>query len=187
MKTSIFAFVFLATLSGCSEDSESNAPQGPDPGAVDDGCPRGTLETDIVYLPRTGPKVDATGTLMPPPAEGYVVSTTFLRLRSGDEASRRFNELFAPIATQLQTQPGLEALQLATSPGCQTARTLSVWASPEAMYDFVVSDAHYAAVKAVSEVSRGGSVVVHWSAQTTEQASWGEATKRLTAAKGPFY
>jgi heme-degrading monooxygenase HmoA len=187
MKTSIFGFLFLVTLAGCSEDSDSEAPLGPDPGAVDDGCLRGTLETDIAYLPRTGPRIDAAGTLMPPPAEGYVVSTTFLRLRPGDEAGRRFGELFAPIATQLQTQPGLEALQLATSASCGTARTLSVWASPDAMYDFVVSDAHYAAVRAVSEVSRGGSVVVHWTAQTPEQASWDEATKRLTAAKGPFY
>jgi heme-degrading monooxygenase HmoA len=187
VKTSIFGFLFLATLTGCSENSDSETPQGPEPGAVGDGCPRGTLETDIVYLPRTGPSIDATGTLMPPPAEGYVVSTTFLRLRAGDEAGSRFNELFAPIATQLQTQPGLEALQLATSARCGTARTLSVWASAEAMYDFVVSDAHYAAVKAVSEVSRGGSVVVHWTAPTAEQASWDEATKRLTAAKGPFY
>jgi heme-degrading monooxygenase HmoA len=185
MKSSLLGLLLLATLAGCSE--ESDTPEAPAPGAVDDGCPRGTLEADMAYLPWTGPKIDAAGTLMPPPAEGYVVSSTFLRLRPGDEAGRRFSELFGPIATQLETQPGLEALQLATSPGCGTARTLSVWASPEAMYDFVVSDAHYAAVKAVSEVSRGGSVVVHWTAQTVEQASWDEATKRLTAAKGPFY
>ena len=186
MKAPLFGFVLLATLTACSSE-ESQPPGGPPPGSVDDGCPRGTLESDIVYLPRTGPKVDPSGALMPPPAEGYVVSSTFLRLRPGEEAARRFGELFAPIATQLQAQPGLEALQLATAAGCQTARTLSVWASPEAMYDFVVSDAHYAAVKAVSEVSRGGSVVVHWTAQNAEQASWNEATRRLDAARGPFY
>jgi heme-degrading monooxygenase HmoA len=182
---SLLGLFLVAGLSGCSEESET--PPATDPGAVSDGCLRGTLEADIAYLPRTGPKVDATGALMPPSADGYVVSSTFLRLRPGDEAGRRFGELFAPIATQLQTQPGLEALQLATSASCQTARTLSVWASPEAMYDFVVSDTHYAAVKAVSEVSRGGSVVVHWTAQNVEQASWDEATKRLMAARGPFY
>jgi heme-degrading monooxygenase HmoA len=187
MKTSLFGLLLLATITGCSEESDAPAAAGPDPGAVTDGCPRGTLESDMASLPWTGPKIDSSGKLMPPPAEGYVVSSTFLRLRPGDEAGRRFGELFAPIATQLQTQPGLEALQLATSASCGTARTLSVWASQEAMYDFVVSDAHYAAVRAVSEVSRGGSIVVHWSAQTVEQASWDEATKRLTAAKGPFY
>ncbi len=183
--TPLLALVLIAGLTGCSEDSET--PAGDPRGTVDDGCVRGALESDIAYLPRTGPKVDATGTLMPPPADGYVVSSTFLRLRPGDEAARRFGELFGPIAAQLQTQPGLEALQLATSAGCQTARTLSVWASPDAMYDFVVSDTHYAAVRAVSEVSRGGSVVVHWTARKVDQASWDEATQRLTDAQGPFY
>jgi hypothetical protein len=177
--------IFLPVVAGCSEDSE--APPAADPGAVTDGCPRGTLESDLVYLPRTGPKVDASGALMPPPAAGYVVSSTFLRLQPGEQAGRRFGELMAPISEQLTSLPGLEALQLATSPGCGTARTLSVWSTLDAMYYFVTSDAHQAAIDAVSEVSRGGSVVVHWNAQTVEQASWDEATRHLTAARGPFY
>ncbi len=185
MKNSLmFACVLLPVLTGCSDESE--AAPGP-AGAGDDGCPRGTLELDIAYTPRTGPKVDASGTLMPPPGDGYVVSTTFLRLRPGDEAGKRFAELFGPVALQLQHQPGLEALQLATSANCGTARTLSVWSSLEAMYDFVASDAHQAAANAVSELSRGGSTVIHWSAENVEQASWQEAAGRLAAAKGPFY
>ena len=55
------------------------------------------------------------------------------------------------------------------------------------MYDFVASDTHQTAVNAVSEVSRGGSTVLHWSAETVEQASWQEAARRLADAKGPFY
>jgi len=180
----LLAFVLFPVLTACSDDSEA----APSPsGAVDDGCPRETLELDIAYTPRTGPKVDASGALMAPPGSGYVVSTTFLRLRPGDEAGRRFAELFGPIAVQLQNQPGLLALQLATSADCGTARTLSVWSSLEAMYDFVASDTHQTAVNAVSEVSRGGSTVLHWSAETVEQASWQEAARRLADAKGPFY
>jgi heme-degrading monooxygenase HmoA len=176
--------LLLAALAGCSEGlDETPAPAE----SADDGCPRGTLESDAVFLPRTGPRVDASGALMAPPEAGYVVSSTFLRLRHGDEANRRFGELFAPVMTQLQNQPGLEALQLGTSAACGTARTLSVWSSLAAMYDFVASDAHQTAVHAVSEVSRGGSIVVHWSAQTAEQASWQEAERRLAAAQGPFY
>ena len=185
----LFAFPLFLGLAACSEESETpaSAGAGGTSGNVDDGCPRGTLESDITYLPRTGPRVDANGVLMPPPAASYVVSSTFLRLRSKDDANRRFGELMAPISALLEQQPGLEALQLAVSGECKTARTLSVWASLDVMYDFVASDAHQTAVRAVSEVSRGGSVVVHWSAENTEQASWDEAARRLTAAPGPFY
>lgn len=183
--TALLAFLCLVGLAGCSEESE--APPEASPGTVDDGCPRGTLESDIAYVPLTGPRVDSNGALMPPPASGYVVSSTFLRLREGEDAGRRFSELLGPVVTNLQTQPGLEALQLATSTACRTARTLSVWSSLEAMYDFVASDAHQTAVNAVSEVSRGGSIVIHWSARNAEQASWNEAARRLAAAQGPFY
>jgi hypothetical protein len=39
----------------------------------------------------------------------------------------------------------------------------------------------------VDEVSRGGSVVVHWDAATLEESTWEEGARKLAASTGPFY
>jgi hypothetical protein len=122
-----------------------------------------------------------------PPAEGYVVSSTYLRLQHTPEAARRFQELNGPIAADLMTRPGLLAIEFGIAGRCNTARTRSVWASTEAMYEFVTGEAHGAAVQAIDELSRGGSVVTHWTAKTLEETSWDEAAARLRGDKGPVY
>jgi len=184
----LILFVAVTLCAACSGSDGKTSPEtpAPSPGDVGDGCARGALESDLGLTPMTGPKVDE-GTLMAPGNEGYVVSSTFLRLMDSDTSKKRFQELFTPILAGFANRPGMLAFQLGLSASCNTARTLSVWSSAEAMFDFVISDEHMAAVNAVDEVSRGGSVVVHWDAATLEESTWEEGARKLAASTGPFY
>jgi heme-degrading monooxygenase HmoA len=181
-----FAAITLCAACSGSDDKKSTETPGPSPGDVDDGCARGALESDLQLNPMTGPMVDE-GTLMAPGNEGYVVSSTFLRLQDDETSTKRFLELSGAIIAGLARRPGNLAFQVGLSASCNTARTLSVWSSTEEMYEFVISDEHMAAVNAVSEVSRGGSVVVHWDAATLEESTWEEGARKLAASTGPFY
>lgn len=166
----------LATACSSSEDDSKE-------GAPSDGCSRGELEPDITYVPIPL----AGGSLAEPPAQGYVVSSTYLRLRHDETAKSRFRELNGPINTDLLGRAGLLALEFAIAEECNTARTKSVWASTEAMYEFVTGVAHGEAVGAVDELSRGGSVVTHWTAKTLAETTWDEAVIRLQGDRGPIY
>jgi heme-degrading monooxygenase HmoA len=152
-------------------------------------CERGLLEPDRASLaPLAGPAVDpATNALRAPPAEGWVISSTYLTLKNEAAAQMRFLELMGPIERELATLPGLLAIELSSSMNCGTARTFSVWESEEAMFDFVAGPAHGAARAAVGEVSRGGSVVTHWRTARAEESTWEEAAARLAADEGPLY
>jgi heme-degrading monooxygenase HmoA len=119
-------------------------------------------------------------------AGNYVISATYLQLRQEPMAQQRFGELMGPILAELQTRPGLLAISLGTSSRCGVARTLSVWQEDIAMFGFVASPAHTAAVRAVKEVSRGGSLVTHWTGDAA-QATWSAAAEHAAQDDGPLY
>ena len=98
----------------------------------------------------------------------------------------RFQELVEPIATDLASRDGLVGLSTGGSPGCGTARTLAVWRDDAAMFAFVTGEAHSAAMAAIDELSRGGSVVTHWLGDQTS-ATWENAAEQLAAEDGPTY
>ena len=156
------------------------------PGPV---CERGVLEADFeLFAPFGGPGVDpATGKLRPSAGEPYIISSTYIRLRPEPAAQQAFGELMGPIAGALQQQPGLAAVLLGSSMTCGTARTLTVWASEEEMYAFVGGAPHAAAMAAVGQVSRGGSLATHWVATGTAAAEWPSVLPQLRAYDGPLY
>ncbi|WP_224242444.1 hypothetical protein [Hyalangium gracile] len=173
----------LATLSLLACDSTK--PIDPPP-PVDElaDCTCGRLEEDLLReVPLFGPAVRADGTLAP---GQYIVSSTCLKMKTDAQAQARFRELVGPIGEALRSQPGLMAVAFASSERCQAERTLTVWKDEAAMYEFVTGDAHLAAMSAVSEVSRGGSIVTHWS-DDERGASWEKAAQQLGADEGPFY
>jgi heme-degrading monooxygenase HmoA len=180
------------SLFACGGEEPTSIPApspSPSPSA-EPTCARGTIEPDFAPIgPLAGPGVDpATGTLRPPPSgTSYVVSSTYLALRPEGPAQQTFGALMGPIGDALRTQEGLVAFELGSSASCGTARTLTVWVSEEAMYGFVASPAHTAAVAQVGQVSRGGSVVTHWDADTVDAAGWAEAQRRLAAFMGRQY
>ncbi|MBL8949866.1 MAG: DUF3291 domain-containing protein, partial [Myxococcaceae bacterium] len=116
----------------------------------------------------------------------YAISSTYLRQPSGEAAEKKFSQLMAPISMQLTNQKGLVAMQLTFSEHCHTARTLTVWEDEAAMYSFVMSKAHVDAMAAVGELSRGGSIALHWSGSDRD-ATWSTATQKLGAHSGAQY
>ena len=60
--------------------------------------------------------------------------------------------------------------------------TLSVWASDQAVADFVRSGAHREAMDVFGEIGvRGSSGFVRWKTSEHEETTWEEAAKRLAA------
>ena len=180
MKILNFLPMMMLCLAGCSDnkDPDSNSdPQGLE-------CEPGRLASDFRMAgPLAGPGVGEDGKLV---AGTYVVGATYLRLKPDVAAQQKFNEVVGPISLALMSQPGLVALQIGSSDECGTARTFSVWESEEAMYNFVGGGPHGAAVGAIGQVSRGGSIVTHWETGP-EGATWEEALKRLAAVEGLGY
>jgi heme-degrading monooxygenase HmoA len=182
----------LAILEACADDDsqtvdparerDASAPtnSNSEPGGNFAGCVRGSLESDLEASPLAGPGVRE-GALEP---GDYVVSSTYLQIKLGKNA--RLQELSAPILDDLGSRAGLVALSLGNSRTCNVARTLTVWRDDAAMLEFVIGDAHSTAVQAVSELSRGGSVVTHWSGDE-KTASWKSAAEHLAADDGPEY
>jgi len=146
------------------------------------GCERGTLEPDLMTAPLAGPAV-RDGALLP---GAYVVSSTYLQLKT-DAASRQlFEELVGPVLADLENRPGLMALSLGSSDACGTLRTLGAWQDDAAMIGFVTSPAHLTAMSRVTDLSRGGSVVTHWLGDEAA-ADWRSAARQLAADDGPQY
>lgn len=169
----------LTLLAGC----------GGATGAPDfSGCSRGNLEADFGAMPLSGPGVDsATARLRPPPEGRFIMSSTYLSMPTTSAARARFSELMAPVGERLASQRGLLAYSLGASDRCYTARTLTVWESEEAMLDFVLSPAHASAMAAVSEVSRGQSLVDHWEERDASQVSWAAAADHLSSSTRRLY
>jgi quinol monooxygenase YgiN len=159
-------------------------------------CDRGTLESDLmgadamgnpIPVAWFGPGADPiTGELI---AEGtsFVVSSTYLAIKPEAAAQQAFGESVAPLVPALLANPGVVAIQLGTSMQCGSARTFTVWQDEAAMMAFVVGDAHANAIARTPEISRGGSVVTHWTATSIAEITWDEAIARIAADEGPFY
>lgn len=159
-------------------------------------CERGVLEPDLMSQdmegnfvpigwfgagvdPETGELVDDGST--------YVVSATYLTLRPEPDAEAAFGEVMGPIIPALYGNPGLVASQLGVSMSCATARTFTVWRDEAAMMAFVTSAAHGAAVARIGEISRGASLVTHWTEAPVAEITWEVALQRLEQDEGPLY
>lgn len=163
-----------------------------------EGCSAGVVQDDLTYEgteaegtppnpPRVwfGPNVGASGELTVQP--GAVVSTTYLRLKLDDPSLQRFSELTAPVVAAFFAADGMLAASIANSRHCGLARTLAVWRDEAAMMKFVTSAEHMAAIADISEVSRGGSITTHWTANKPEDASWPVAAEKLKNHRGRQY
>lgn len=167
------------TLPGCGNDSSATTPDSPPA-----ECTGGVLEADLEAGPPSGPGVDpATGELQPPPeGSSYTISSTYGIPRPGDAVMEKYMQYFGAIQAQLASQPGLVALQLAQSPSCGSGRTLAVWSSTEAMYGFVMSDAHLAAVDAVGELLEPNYEVANWETARADEMTLEEGVRRIQAS-----
>jgi len=174
-------------------DAPADTSTGEDPFA---DCDRGTLETDLsgadmmgapIPLVWMGPGVDPDTGMLIDDGSTYLVSSTYLAMKPDPAAQQAFGEAVGPLVPDLFGNPGVVAFQLGTSNACASARTLTVWRDDAAMMTFVAGDAHMAAIGRVAEISRGTSVVTHWSGAAVADITWDEAIVRITADEGPFY
>jgi heme-degrading monooxygenase HmoA len=158
------------------------------PDAAEPACSRGKLESDMQSpAPLAGPAVDpATGTLKPPPAGGYFMSTTYIPFKPEPAAAAKFQEVLGPVTVALRTQPGIQAIQVSLSSSCGAARTFTVWQDEAAMFAFVGGVAHSNASAAASEISRGGGAVTSWLATSLDQTTWEYAAGKLAVTPSDF-
>ncbi|WP_438022482.1 antibiotic biosynthesis monooxygenase family protein [Sorangium sp. So ce233] len=170
------------TLAACGSDSGAATPG---PSAPE--CTGGVLEADLQAEPLSGPGVDpATGKLRPAPeGSSYTISSTYGVPRPGDAVMERYGQMFGAIQAQLASQRGLVAMQLAQSPSCGSGRTLAVWESTEAMYEFVMSPAHLAAMDAVDELVEPNYAITHWETARDDEMTLEEGVRRIKASEAP--
>jgi heme-degrading monooxygenase HmoA len=148
-------------------------------------CVAETLEEDSVAVAGVGAQdgPPAWGEL-PPDA---VVAMTYLRLQDTPEAAARFEQVSGPVNEALMASPGLMGVSIRISASCNTARTMTVWASEEAMMGFVMGEAHVAAIQSTPEVSRGGSITSTWRLGDLEQVAFDAVAEGFVAHDGPVY
>lgn len=167
-------FALSATLAACADDG----------GSQDQNDLQSCVEDDFQAQPLAGRGYDPEQGLVGPLQDSYIASTTLILLNPDEGA--RFQELIGPLTADLQAREGLIALSLGGSQKCGTARTLAVWTSEQAMSDFVLGDAHVAAMAEFSVVGLNGAVT-HWEVAADEiPMSWDQARSKI-AEVGAIY
>lgn len=180
MKRLLTAVLSSLVATACGSEM-SVPPPTPEP---EDTCQRGVMEPDFhAAFALQGPAVDANGQLLP---GTYIISSTYLRMKSTDEALAEFEAASAGLDETLATQPGLMAIQYGGSESCNTKRTLTVWKDEASMYQFVSSPAHRRAMLKTGVMSRGNSIVTSWTGDE-RGATWNKALERLAQETRPTY
>ena len=171
---STIAALSLVMWVGCADEEEINSA----------GLPV-CVEDDLDAQPFFGPGFDAEqGVVLGTAQDSYVASTTWVFIKP-DQQERFFQVAGAVIESASQLD-GLVGMSLAGSDKCGSARTLTVWRSEQAMMDFVVSDAHAAAMAQGPDLVLNG-VVTHWNVGSDNvPPSWDEAQAEADLA-APVY
>ena len=142
------------------------------------------VEDDFQAEPLAGAGYNPEQGLVGPQQDTYIASTTFLILKPDKVA--RFQELAGAIGADLQTREGLIAVAFGQSEKCGTVRTMAVWASEQAMGDFVLGDAHLAAMAEASVVGENGAVT-HWEVAADEiPMSWDLARSKIAEVEALY-
>lgn len=191
------ALWLVACLAACEANDDSN-PAAADGGAADggvvevpDAAPESTeaeliaaqiaCESENLAPPALVGRAFEAGFVLEGPA---VASTTALYLLPGPASRQRFAELIGPIFGAMNANDGLLAQATTYDDTCGVARTFTLWRDQAAMYTFVGSDAHVAAVEATAELGFPGSVVTHWEVPAEAfPPSWDDALERVLTAR----
>jgi heme-degrading monooxygenase HmoA len=122
--------------------------------------------------------VDQGGFLTEPTQETFVVHATQIYVKP--EQSDRFFELTGPMFATLPEFAGNVAWTVGGDDSCLVSRTMGIWESEEALYAFVGSPEHAAAMAETTALSYTGRTT-HWTV-TKEQAealTWDVARAKL--------
>ena len=143
-------------------------------------CLKSTIEPDLSTLQWQGPGL-VNGAI--PPGQ-YVVAATYLKGKA--EGFDTFQKVLVPLIDALPKTDGVLGFATMNSSACFTARTLSVWRDEAAMFKFVASPAHAAAMTKGSQISRGGSLTTHW-ADTEAGATLAKSAQMLGEDTGSTF
>lgn len=131
--------------------------------------------------PLSGPAFDnGVATEALPEQDTYVVSTTYLKVQ--DDQQELFQQHMDAINASLADEPvGLLGRSLGSKLGTTEVRTLSVWTSEQAIYDWAFTGAHMEAVSAASDIGVADvGKVLHWEVTADElPPTWEDAMQRV--------
>lgn len=173
------------TTSGETTSAASTANAGSTgSGATDDIflCQESDFEDDF---PLGGPGFDPEVGIIGEPQETYLVATTQIYIRP--EKRPEFMQAAGAVLQTLGEAEGMVAFGIGSSEACGDSRTLSVWASEEAMMAFVAGDAHAAAMLQAQDLSIQGRTT-HWevTAEELEELDWDVARERVKDVPGLY-
>lgn len=122
--------------------------------------------------------VDQGGFLVEPTQQTFVAHATQIYVRP--EQSDRFFELTGPMFATLPTFPGNVAYTVGGDDSCLVSRTMGLWESEEALYAFVGSPEHAAAMAETTTLSYTGRTT-HWTVtkEEAEALTWDVARAKL--------
>jgi heme-degrading monooxygenase HmoA len=181
MLARISALILLALPLACADDGAADtdtdaAASTSTTGAIEPTSSTG-LDPSQLYgckeemfgaAPFAGPLWDAEkGGIQGALQASYVLHTTQIYVRP--EAAAEFGALAQAVGAEAAKIDGLIAFSVGSDNGCGVARTMGIWASEEAMYKLVMSEAHAKAMAATLDLSYTGRVT-HWTA-TAEEAN----------------
>jgi heme-degrading monooxygenase HmoA len=140
------------TAAGTSTSSASSGEPTPTTGAAESSTgldpPSSTLRRgDVRRQPARRPLYDPEkGGIQGALQANYVLHTTQIYLKP--EGAQEFGELAEAVGAEAANTEGLIAFSVGSDNGCGVARTMGIWASEEAMYKLVTSEAHAKAMAA---------------------------------------
>lgn len=139
-------------------------------------------ESDLQPIGWMGPAFDPeTGKLLAPLEAPYIVATTVGW--HTPENSEALESHTTPVAMDIFNHAGLIAVNLALSPRCGSARTLSVWRDEASLMMFVLGKVHSAAISGGLKYTLGWETT-HWTETAADAPpSWELARQRLAEAR----
>ncbi len=189
----IFLLAILPSLLLACDDASSDGEGGGGGGAAGTGGSGGEpADVEAFYAceevefgaarPLSGATfdIDQGGFLTEPTQETFVVHATQIYVKP--EQSDRFFQLTGPMFATLPEFPGNVAWTVGGDDSCLVSRTMGIWESEEALYAFVGSPEHAAAMAETTALSYTGRTT-HWTVtkEEAEALSWDVARAKLDA------
>lgn len=170
--------------SEAGEASETGEASGSTGAAADPYACVETMRQE--FGPLAGPGWDPVSGPLDPKQATYVVHSTQILVKP--DQVERFSQLLDPVMAQLQSSEGLVAYTAAQDMNCGWSRTLGIWRSEEAIYKFMASGAHLAAMSETTTISFTGKVT-HWTVPADQlPVTWADAEAQLAmVAPSGFY
>ncbi len=165
--------LIAVALLGCQGDSEPPSDEAPQTMPQCD-------EVDFAPTAFSGPGFNDDG-LIAPVQDSYMIGTTAVVINPEQET--RFFKLSGAVFATIADFDGFIGFSVGTSTVCGTARTLTAWRDEEAMFKFVVSDVHSAAMAETQLVTTVGATT-HYTAGAAEfPPSWQVAKEQVGKAE----